>query len=591
MGKEDGSRPFKPTAIHPTHQLHNMDSLPSPSPPALCKAVSYINCKVPMRDGVSLAADVYLPPDALGTHLPVLLSYSPYGATSNRAPGLIDAYIPKKIAVVTADCRGLHHSEGSFHPWQPSFVDDAYDLLDWIASQPWSNGRVAMVGGSYPGATQLACMRSGHPALAVCSPSAVTLDPYSIYYANGAQIVAFQGGWHIGISTHAPAPQGAPSFADAAKSGPVGEIPARMGIECESWSEQCRHEGRDAFWAAKGDLCDIAKSRAAVFYQGSWYDKLGVAVFETFDTFLHNVDDPSSPRRYSCLRVGPWGHGVNMHEGEIDFGKVSKVTEDPEVEFLLAGLEGRAPLTATNPAPIQIFVMGRNTWRFEKEWPLARTVYKPLYLSSDGAANTAAGDGRLSFDKSTIGAACDHFAYDPQNPVPSNGGRDVGKGGQRDQTEIERRGDVLVYTGEPLKSDLEVTGRVTASLTIASSAPDTDFTVKLVDVFPDGRPMSVLDGICRARYRDGLDKPPRLLVPNEPATLEFFVDVTSYCFLAGHRIRVEISSSNFPHFAPNPNTGRENATEHETRVAMQTVFHTADAPSFILLPTIPEEAK
>ena len=563
---------------------------PPPPPPPACAAVSYINCKVPMRDGIHLAADVYLPPDRLGEKLPCMLTYSPYGATANRQAGMCGAYLPKGIAVVAADCRGLHHSEGEFHPWRPDFVADAYDLLEWISSQPWSNGKVAMVGGSYPGATQLACLRSGHPALAVCAPSAVTLDPYSIYYRNGAQIISFQGSWHIGIATHPPAKKDAMTFAESAKHFPVGEIADRMGIDCPSWKEQTAHDGRDELWLQKADLHDLAKSRAGIFYQGSWFDKLGVQTFETFNTFRETVNEEtaSSPRKHTCLRVGPWGHGVNMHEGQIDYGKSSMVDATAEDDFIESLLFDRAPATATNEAPIQIFVMGKNVWRFEKEWPLARTVYTPVYLSSEGAANTAAGDGRLSFQAPAAGAEADRFVYNPTNPVPSNGGRDVGHGGQWDQTEIEKRGDVLVYTGDVLEKDLEVTGRVSAVLHVASTAPDTDFTVKLVDLFPDGRPMSVLDGIVRARFRDGVDKPARLMKPGEHVRLEFFVDVTSYCFLKGHRIGVEVSSSNFPHFAPNPNTGRPVSTETEWKVASQTVFHSPEEPSHIILPVIPE---
>ena len=555
-----------------------------------CSAISLINCKVPMRDGVQLAADVYLPRNRLDEKLPCILTYSPYGATAERQTALFEGYLPKGIAVVAVDCRGLFHSQGFFHPWLPNFVEDAYDLLDWISEQPWSNGKVGMVGGSYPGATQLACLRSGHPALAVCAPSAVTLDPYSIYYRNGAQVLAFQASWHIGISTHAPAPKGAMTFGESIEKLPIAEIADRMGVDCPSWKEQAVHDGRDAFWQAKADLHDLAKSRAGIFYQGSWFDKLGVQTFETFETFRKTVtkETADSPRKYSCLRVGPWGHGVNTPEGEIDYGKSAMITEDAEVDFLESLLAGRAPATAANPTPLQIFVMGKNIWRYEKEWPLSRTVYTPVYLQSDGAANTSAGDGRLSFEPPARGAEADRFVFNPPRPVPSNGGRDVGHGGQRDQTEIEKREDVLVYTGDVLERDLEVTGRVSAVLHVASTAPDTDFTVKLVDIFPDGRPMSVLDGIVRARFRDGVDKPPRLMEPGEHTRIEFFVDITSYCFLKGHRMRVEVSSSNFPHFTPNPNTGRPVATETEWKIASQTIFHTAEEPSHVILPVIPE---
>ncbi len=562
-----------------------------------CEIATLINCRVPMRDGVTLSADVYLPGDKIGKPLPVYLSYSPYQATGSRnGIGLHAAR--EGFAGVCADVRGLCHSGGGFSPWNDQTVDDAWDLLEWISKQPWCDGHVAMVGGSYPGATQLACLRSGHPVLTAVAPSAVTFDPYSIYYANGAQVLAFQSGWHIGICTPkaGPVPKGTPTVAQLLGHRPLAKLGDAAGMPCPSWEAYETHDGRDAFWAKKCDLANLKNSRAGVFYQGSWYDKLGVQVFETFKAIQEEVtpETATSNRRFSCLRVGPWGHGVNTPEGEIDFFPEGKVTEAPEVDFLHSLLADREPtLTTMNPTPIQIFVMGKNIWRFEKEWPLARAKNTPVYLGSAGAANTAAGNGTLSFDAPANDGsgveASDHFAYNPDDPVPSCGGRMVGGGGQRDQTEIEKRHDVLVYTGDVLDKPLEVTGPVTAVLYVASSALDTDFTVKLVDLFPDGRPMSVLDGILRCRFRDGLDQPPRNLVPGETTRLEFFVDVTSYCFLPGHRIRVEISSSNFPHFFPNPNTGAPVATETNCVVASQTVFHTAEAPSHLVLPVIPEE--
>jgi putative CocE/NonD family hydrolase len=554
-------------------------------------ALSYINIRIPMRDGVELAADLYLPAEPVPTPRATILSFSPYLATSTRDGGSL-TWVRRGFAGLRVDCRGRGQSGGAFVPWTTD-IDDAWDLLEWISRQPWSNGRVGMVGGSYPAATQLAALCSGHPALAAAAPSAITADPYSHYYTGGAQELSFMMSWHIGICTPATPPTGAPrpDFPAVRQHLPLARLADFAGLSCPSWEAIAANDWYSDYWRRQADPRDMRRSRAGLFYQGSWFDLLGEQTFEAFARFMEGVDpnDTTSNRRFTCLRVGPWGHGVNTPEGDYTFGKHSLVTEDAEIDFLTSLLNGGTPQTASNPAPIQIFVMGRNVWRFEHEWPLARTRYTPLYLAGGGAANTATGDGRLNWEAPAGDEPPDHFTYDPANPVPTCGGRIVGNGGQRDQSEIEARPDVLVYTTAPLTGDLEVTGPVRMRLYAASSAPDTDFTVKLVDLHPDGRPMNVCDGILRVRFRDGLDQPGRLMTPGETVALDIDVDVTSYCFLKGHALRVEISSSNFPHYARNPNTGTPVATETRLQKAGQTVFHSIRHPSHLLLPVIPAD--
>lgn len=545
-----------------------------------------------MRDGITLAADIYINPEDPLAPRPVLLQLSPYGMTATRNDAAVATLRSRGYNCVCADCRGRINSEGDMAPFSPQMTEDAWDLLEWISSQPWCNGKVIMVGGSYPGHTQLACLRSGHPALAAISPSAVTLDPYPIHYCNGAQVLAFVSSWFIGICNRRPPAKDAMSFNDAIKLRPLYDVPSRMGLVSAPWQEVIREDGYTQFWKDRATLANMRKSKAGVFYQGSWFDMLGADVFESFKAICSETDAETadSPRKFSCLRVGPWSHGVNTPEGETDFGPAGMVTEDAEIDFLDSIVQGKVPKVASNPSRMQIFVMGRNEWRFENEWPLARTRYTNVYLTSGGTANTAAGTGRLSIAEpaSYTSAPSDSFVFDPANPVPTNGGRIVHAGGQRDQSEIEKRSDVLVYTGAPLADELEVTGEIKAVLFVSSTAPDTDFTVKLVDLYPDGRAMSVCDGIMRVRFRDGLDKPARLMTPGEHVRLEFKVDITSYCFMPGHSVRIEISSSNFPHFAVNPNTGREVATDTEMHPALQTLWHTAEEASHIILPVIPK---
>jgi putative CocE/NonD family hydrolase len=558
-------------------------------------AHAYIDIRVPMRDGVELAADLYLPPGGPDETHPVILSFSPYQATCTRDGGSL-AWVKRGFAGLRVDCRGRGQSTGRFTPWGQD-VEDACDLLEWISRQSWSNGKVGMVGGSYPAATQLAALCSGHPALVAAAPSAITTDPYSLYYTGGAQEISFMMSWHIAMCWTNPPPvlpadYPRPDFKVIREQLPISKFADLAQMPCPSWEAIAANDFRNDYWRSVAGLQDCTRSKAGLFYQGSWFDLLGETVFESFAQFMDGVDlqDTTSNRRFTCLRVGPWGHGVNTPEGEYTFGADSLVSEDAEVQFLTSLLTGGIPDTAANPTNLQIFVMGRNVWRFEKEWPLKRTQFTPLYLSGNGHANSAAGDGLLSWEIPVAEQHSDQFTYDPANPVPTCGGRFVGGGGQRDQREVEARPDVLVYTTPPLKDELEATGPVKMRLYAASSAPDTDFTVKLVDVHPNGRPMSVCDGILRVRFRDGLDKPGRLMTPGETVALDIDVDVTSYCFLAGHSIRVEISSSNFPHYARNPNTGRAIASETTMLKANQTVHHSPFHPSHLILPVIPRHA-
>jgi putative CocE/NonD family hydrolase len=240
--------------------------------------------------------------------------------------------------------------------------------------------------------------------------------------------------------------------------------------------------------------------------------------------------------------------------------------------------------------PVRIFVMGDNHWRTENEWPLARAEYIPYYLHSAGAANTLAGDGLLS-PAPPADEPVDSFVYDPRNPVPTRGGglccwSPALPPGAYDQREVEARPDVLVYTTPPLEKEVEVTGPLEVRLWAATSAPDTDFTAKLVDVSPDGYARNVQDGIIRARHRDA-PSPAEPIEPGVPYVFDIDVGATSNLFQAGHRIRLEISSSNFPRFDRNPNTGQPADKETELRPALQTIFHDADHPSYIRLPIIP----
>ncbi|MCG3150466.1 MAG: Cocaine esterase [Verrucomicrobiae bacterium] len=524
-----------------------------------CEARVILGARIPMRDGVGLVGDVYLPPPE-GRTWPVVLSMSPYDATSGRSVGGL-AWVKREFAFVAVDCRGRFKSEGQFALWA-ELIPDAQDVLDWITAQPWCDGNIGMVGGSYCAATQLAAVCSRHPALKAAAPSAITSDIYSIYYTHGALALAFMPAWHIAMTTQAK-PRTPPDWEALLATVPLVDLDDRATLPSPSWKEVVEHPGRDVFWQALSFQGRLGGSQAGLFLQNGWFDNIGTGVFAMFNEL---------PSARTCLRVGPWGHGVNVKEGDIDYGPAAIVTETAEIDFLTAQLRGQTPVAPR----LEIFVMGDNEWRCENEWPLQRTRWTPLYLGPAGS---------LSWNKAAASQP-DTFTYDPQNPVPTWGGRGVGRSGQREQTEIEKRPDVLVYTLPALPDDLEVTGPVTLTLFAASSARDTDFTVKLVDVFPDGRSFNVCDGILRARFRGGVDQPPELLVPGQVYELTIDVDVTAYVFKRGHGIRVQISSSNFPHYSRNPNTGNPLATDTEMQLAVQTIHHSAEHPSCLVLPVI-----
>ena len=446
------------------------------------EAQFFNDVKIPMRDGVNLAGDIYLPSNRTGK-VGCWLTFSPYQATKSDKPQGVGRAEEWGVAAVNVDCRGLCHSEGVFDAFDPQLVDDADDLLTWIASQPWSDGKVVMTGGSYPGYTQMCAMMSGNPALVACAPSVITFDPYTINFQNGVLIPQFFKKWHSNLAGAA------------------------------AWERMSKHSTRDDYWAARTDLRNIRKSRGRAFYQAGWFDMLGISTFESLKEMPEG----------SVLRIGPWSHGVDTFDKpDVNYKDLGGlVTEDAEIEFLRTALAGKESESRKWPGKILLFTMGRNEWRYEKEWPLTRTVYRDYDFTR--------GETRS-------------FTHDPTNPVPMKGGRIIQAGGQYDQREIEKHPGVLSYTGDTLAEDLEVTGNVSAKLVASSTAASSDITVKLVDVYPDGRAMNVLEGICRIDFK-----------PSEKKEVAFFMDITSYVFLKGHKLRIDVAGSCAPHFAVNPN--------------------------------------
>jgi putative CocE/NonD family hydrolase len=556
-----------------------------------------LHVRVLMRDGIHLDANVFHPFGS--SRYPTILIRTPYDKGADFNPGY-QSFIDHGYAVVVQDVRGRYNSEGIFRPLDQE-GPDGYDTLDWIARQPWSNGNVGMIGGSYLGIAQWRVAVLNNPHLKAIFPVVSGYDDYldRFYSPGGAAKLGHRLLW-FSENLLAPGLQ-RPNFDSYVSHLPIRTADrAATGQTLSFYQRALDHPTYDAFWKSLSTREQLDHVRVPVFSVGGWYDNFVESDLQAFAA-LHRSGRPDPAHR---IMIGPWPHNMSAKLA-VDYGDDSSAPiRSYQIEWFDHWLKGTpedaahySPATwhrtrsEIDVAPVHIFVMGANRWRDEQEWPLARTRYTPLYLSSKGHANTLNGDGALAW-KPKLKDKADEFVYDPRRPVPTAGGAvccnpKVFAWGPIDQRPVEGRRDVLVYTSAPLKRDLEVTGPVKVTLYITSSAPDTDFTAKLVDVLPSGEARNLTDGILRARYRHSLEKP-ELMHPAVIYPLTIDAGVTSNVFLKGHRIRMEISSSNFPRFDRNPNTGLPVADETVMKPAQQVVYHGEQYPSHILLPVVPE---
>ncbi|MEN3284050.1 MAG: uncharacterized protein V7607_5190 [Solirubrobacteraceae bacterium] len=555
---------------------------------------------IPLPDGTVLSADVWRPAD--GRAAPVLLQRTPYDKSfALVVQGGLDPAraVAAGYAVVVVDVRGRFASQGTFDPFVHEAADGAA-TVGWVAAQPFCDGRVAMYGGSYVGATQLLAAVECPPALRAILPHVTAADYHDGWTYEGG---AFQLGLALSWATNLAAGElerrrdrgedvdALEEALEAALAEPLAayeRLPlvdqpllAELAPYYRRWLE---HPTRDAYWRAISARDRLAAIDVPALHMGGWHDVFLSGTLATYEA-LRALG--GAPQR---LVVGPWAHaGWGDAVGEVIYGaRASRYALEPtelHLEFFDRVMRRARAGAADDAPPVRIFVMGVNRWRDEDDWPLARAATRRLHLRADA---------RLTLEPPEDGEAQRTYVYDPADPVPTAGGRTLLPGheasialGPRDQRSIEARPDVLTYTTAALERDVEVTGAVTLHLHAASSAPDTDWTAKLVDVHPDGRALSVVDGILRARYRDG-DWPPRMLEPDRPERFVIALGATSIAFLAGHSIRLEVSSSNFPRFDRNPNTGGDPAlaTASDLRPARQRIFHDAERPSHLDLPIV-----
>lgn len=535
--------------------------------------------RVPMRDGVRLSANVFRP---VGSgRLPVILVRTPYGKGKELSRSY-RMFVDNGYAVVVQDVRGKYDSEGVFDPLRQE-TPDGEDTLNWVVRQAWSNGSVGMVGGSYVGIVQWKAALAQHPALKAIFPVVSGWDDYTDrFYSTGGAMKA--GNRLLWMANNMKAPgYRVPDFHAFVRATPLKDADrAATGQQVPMFQTVMEHPAYDGFWRSISVKDKIAQVKVPVFSVGGWYDNFVQSDLEAF-TALRKLG------RHAHTLIGPWPHNMSVPFAGVDFGPDSSAPVGTyQLEWNNRLVKGES--AKDRFAPLRIFVMGANKWRDEQEWPLARAVATPYYFASRTGANGLEGDGQLRVTMRQREHA-DHFVYDPRNPVPTRGGNTccdpkVFEWGPVDQTAVEQRKDVLVYTSAPLAKDLEVTGPIKAVLYVSTSAPDTDFSVKLVDVHPDGRAINLTDGLLRMRYRDGLD---RVALVDAGRVYQVTVDagVTSNVFRAGHSVRVEVSSSNFPRFDRNWNTGRPVSYEARGQAAEQTVYLGGSRASHIVLPVVP----
>jgi putative CocE/NonD family hydrolase len=552
------------------------------------------------RDGVTLRADIYR---AAGEgKFPVLLQRTPYNK-SNDAEFARQA-VARGYMVVLQDVRGRYASEGEWYPFRYE-TQDGFDTVEWAALLPNSNGKVGMFGGSYVGATQMLTAIGHPPHLAGICP-AVTASNYheNWTYQGGALEQWFDESWTAGLAHDTmdrELSQGTNALIGSTvlplKQFPVFNL--QVGPGSVSFTRKLApyfldwldHPTYDSYWKQWSIEEQYASIQVPALTITAWYDIFQGGSLRNY-TGMKAHAGTEEARAGQRLLVGIGGHaGGGRTIGAVDFGPAAEKLDEnaTTLEWYDYVLQGKQNQFATGK-PVRIFVMGRNEWRDEDAWPLERAVQTRFYLHSAGRANSASGDGELSVAAARAETS-DAFLYDPANPVPTVGGPlccDPAHlpAGPRDQKEVEGRPDVLVYSTPPLEQDLEVTGPVELDLYAKSSAVDTDFTAKLVDVAPNGFAQNLTEGILRARYRDSRST----AKPIVPGTIyQYKIDLwsTSNVFLKGHRIRVEVSSSNFPRFDRNLNTGKDSATDATILKATNTVYHDAAHPSALVLPVVP----
>ena len=549
------------------------------------------NLSASMRDGVGLRGDLYQPDT--DERRPVILIRTPYGKQGYREDSLVRKAVERGLAVFVQDVRGRYASGGEFDPYRQD-GRDGYDTVEWLATQAWSNGRIGGSGLSYPGAAQW--------LLAVEAPPHLTCIFPAMCFSTGRQFFYFNGAWDMSwipwtannIAPYVRRRRNLPGARtgtearelwkregrNALRHVPLDTLPLLKGVT-DFYFDWLDHPDDGSFWDFANIEAKWDRVRVPAFNFSGWHDEGYGPIGATRNFTGMRAHGATELARQPRLVIGPWTHGEPTMQstkvGDRDFGAAAGLDYDALVldwcDWHLRGIDrgiAKAP-------PVRVFVMGANRWRDSRDWPLPGTAARTLFLRAGG---------RLSADSPAAAEASDRYTFDPNDPV-EDPHYEAGLG-PHDQRAIEKRADVLAFTTEPLVDDLEVIGNIEIHLWIASSAPDTDFVARVLDVDSDGPAWNLMSPtleVIRARYR-GDERDPQLMEPGKPYELVLRSSMTGNLFRKGHRIRLQVTSSFFPHVDRNPNTGRP--VPHEDRLvpARQTVFHDASRPSRVILPVL-----
>ena len=537
--------------------------------------------RVPMRDDITLSADIYLPMEGLTTKRPVILERTPYmkaGIDFERAK----YFVRHGYVFVAMDVRGRGDSDGEFIPYFNE-GKDGYDAIEWCALQPWSDGNVGTIGASYGGRIQWLAAIERPPHLRTMVVLVPPSDPF-VETPTGTPSPMHICWLHL-VSGRALQSMDVVDWQHVYKHLPLVSMDEEIGRRIPAWRLEIEHARLDSYWLPLCYQQHFEQVNVPVLHISGWYDDEQVGTPLNYIGMTTRAATHEA-RSWQRLLMGPWGHATNDSEqlGEINFG--------PQALIDLLAEQRRwydrwlKKLNLEDVPPVRIFVMGENSWRDEQEWPLARTKWTPYYLQSGGNANTRFGDGVLLPTKSEREQSEDCYLYDPADPFPFITDPTSSQiGGPDNYAALQMRSDILIYTTEPLPEDLEVTGPIIVELYASSSAPDTDFMVMLIDVWPNDFRQRLCDGMVRARFRDGMDRP-SLIEPGRIYRYRIDCWNTSQLFRAGHRICLQITSSAFPKYDRNQNIGSPLGMSTELAVAEQHIYHDVEHPSAVILPII-----
>lgn len=543
----------------------------------------FFDVRSPMRDGVELSSDVWMPNG--GGRFPLILLRTPYLKTAAEYPKLAGYFVKEGYAVAVQDVRGRGDSDGQFDFFFQE-ARDGYDTIEWFAAQPWSDGRVCMMGASYLGTAQWLAASQNPPHLVCITPTAAAGDYLNeLPYIGGAFMQMWSPLWCNATSgTIFQSNISDEDWAAVLEHRPLLTADEVLGRKMPLYRQWLQHNTLDDYWK-RIVLTEkhFRNINIPALHTTGWFDGDQPGAMHYWQGM--SKYSPAAETQY--LIVGPWDHTQTFSGGEKKIGEM-EFTGDSildnlrvHLDFFDKFLKGKAE--KLEYPRVRLYVTGRNEWRTFSAYPIPGAKVTKLYLSSQGRANSLFGDGRLVI-ASANGELQDRYDFNPKLPVPLLLGGKFGV----DRRALERRDDVLVYTGQILDEPVEVIGPVNVELYAASDARDTDFTASIVDVYPDGRAVVLgprVVGIIRARYRNGLDVT-ELLTPGKVELYRIELGHIAHSFEPGHRIRVEISSSAAPMYNPNQNTGNPVATDTQWRTAHQTIYHDALRPSALVLPVV-----